>query len=309
MKALKSLAGLMILTLFGSCTVLPEALSKPGIALVYTVEDYVAGADVAGANMDQTNMTARFAKDGWTVQSRANGDATTSNLAIDYAWALGQLEPYQRFVFYFSGHGAEPGVFAGVTDEALVLHDAITAGPSYHSSGFVTPARMQTMLAPLLAKKIQVVLILDSCFSGGFVGEYIYDDDLSLNEGLGSNQIANPQGWGFFQAVGTYFGTGSKTDDGLGGENLWVVSAAGPREESFGSSQGGIFTNYFLQAAKGPGDANGDKVLTVMELYRTARRGIADYFNVKDTILDGEDYTFLPHISGNYTDLLLFSSY
>lgn len=292
-----------------SCSLLPEALTKPGIALIYSVEDYAGSTDVAGANLDQANMSARFNKEGWTVLSRSNNQATSVNLASDLEAILGLIEPYQRVVFYFSGHGAADGSFPWLHEEALVLYDGIDAGQGYHELGFLVPSRMKELISPLLKKKAQVVLILDSCYSGGFVGEYIYDDDLSVNEGLGSNQTENPQGWGFFQAIQSYFGTGAGGGPGLGAENLWVLSAAGPREESFGSDKGGIFTNYFLEAAKGAADANGDKVLTIMELYKTSSLNIEKYFNIQDSFFDGEDYTFLPHLSGNYTDLLLFTEF
>jgi hypothetical protein len=70
----------------------------------------------------------------------------------------------------------------------------------------------------------------------------------------------------------------------------------------------GVFTYYLLQAAT-KGDSDGDGVVTTTEAYAYTAKSIKEW----DATLTSTDtangtYPFLPHISGDTRDLVLFSN-
>ena len=182
----------------------------------------------------------------------------------------------------------------------------------------VSPSDLAAIFQPLVDKQACLIFILDSCYSGAFVATGAYATDLPDNYyvfGTGKISSPNPAVPVFSQELSNYFTARSSAIGKLETPDIWVVSAAGKGEESqeYTDIQHGLFTYYFLKAAEKTGafmnaDYDGDGFLSLAENYRYSREQLK-LFNSAMTpsyLLENGDIQFLPHLSGNPLDIVLF---
>ena len=148
------------------------------------------------------------------------------------------------------------------------------------------------------------VLILDSCYSGGFTGDAnavdTSPDDYSLRYGTSADTGI------LAAALANFNSLVAGNLESLGSRDTIALSACGPNEESYdgtASMANGVFTYYLLRAAD-YGDSDGDGLVTVAEAYAYAKRQIKDNWN---SAYYRYDEDFLPHISGGTGDIALFA--
>jgi Caspase domain len=223
---------------------------------------------------------------------------TKANLAVDLQ-AMGSLVGADDvFVFYFSGHGMQvtsPTPVEYFVPEGGVVADAGNTATSVSDSEF------GAMLAPISSKR--KVVILDTCNSGGFIGNSLEADAIPAAS-LGSSGGISLQA--LAQALGNFLNFPTSTSGLSPYGGAMVLSAAGSGEFCYETSTfgHGVMT-YFLIQAPQSGDLNHDGHVTVGEAFSLVKAGIETDWNSNSSVqADGE--TFEPRISGGPVDFVLW---
>jgi hypothetical protein len=269
------------------------------------------------------------------VYLRTDSSATKTQLKNDIASAAAILGPDDEFLFYYSGHGTQG--YTGASDghaRIVPYGDASSGTPVYSVSTMVSEDELRDMLATLPTKK--VVLIIDACFSGGFikgigtdgVPQAAYDYYVALWKAFlaGKAPDASTSLTSWYTEVSSQqtsalaswtkaVGNGS----GFASDQAQILSAAGALEESYddpavgtdGSHNWlhGAFTHFLLEA-KAHGDLDGNGYVTVSEAYRYAFDGLQNEWNGVWGAVGAGSFAagnaLFPHLSQGPTDFLLF---
>lgn len=267
-----------------------------------------------------------------TVQVRLDSEATKAQLGKDLQALGAQMGPEDEFLFYYSGHGDQGSV---VPNHAVIALWGSVRGtaesPAYNASLTVTEDEFRALLAQYIPTK-KVVIILDCCFSGGFIrnvgSDGVPQDTAAYYTQLWKAFLAG-KAPGAETALGSWFsetatdqttalaswtkavGSGSGFSPG----QAQVLSAAGALELSWDDgSHGwghGAFTHFLLDA-KTRGDFDGNGYVTVSEAYRYSFEGLQQEWNLvwgavgAGTLAKATSQAFLPHLSQGPADYLLF---
>jgi uncharacterized caspase-like protein len=270
-------------------------------AIVYGVADYEGTLnDLIYPYDDAIAMEAMLTAQGYQVILRVDAAATRANLeTLDVPAVALQAEENDLFVFYYSGHGGQPAIGAegdgsDLLDEYIFLHGSVS--PLTLSAAY-SDDQLVDAFAPIAARK--KVIILDSCNSGGFIGNALEADGEPSALAEGSEGIVALAA----RAMRLY----ANFDDSSADIQPWealVLSASGEREVSWESSSygHGVFTYYLLESER-EGDRNGDGWVTVTEAYDHAQYGLYRDWNIQ-----GLYYAFAPHVSGGPVDYVLFEA-
>ena len=225
---------------------------------------------------------------------------TKANLAADLNTLAGLVGSNDVFLFYFSGHGMQ--VSGAPPTEYFVPEGGVVAGSGDIATS-VSDSEFGAMLAPISTSRR--VVILDTCNSGGFIGNSLEADSIPAASLGNSGGISIPA---LAQALGNFFNFSSSSSTGLspyGG--AMVLSAAGRDESCYEASAPyyhGVMTYYLLQAQQS-GDLNHDGHVTVGEAFSLVKAGIDTDWNSNGSVqLYGE--TFEPHISGGPIDFVIW---
>ncbi|OHD75349.1 MAG: hypothetical protein A2177_13895, partial [Spirochaetes bacterium RBG_13_68_11] len=296
-------------------------------ALVYGVAMYAASApagvppNLSCPALDAEDVAVMLAAAGYTVKSRwvdENGALyvdgilvgpvdpnvgeapTKDNLQSDLASLSSLIGSTDEFVFYFSGHGMQN---AGETHEFFVPYGGIAEGPpgSYYGdeTASVRDDEMGTYLTESIGTPRRVV-ILDTCYSGGFIGNTLEVDttppttSTAWRPGFSLSTIA--------KAIAAYASFTTDSSMGISAYQAQVLSAAGSGEPCYEDTGygHGVMTYYLLETA-GNGDLNGDGAVTVLEAFSLVKAGIEEDWNTEYPAA-----AFTPHISGGAVDFVLF---
>jgi hypothetical protein len=236
-----------------------------------------------------------------SVDAPANaGEAPTKDtLQSDLATLSGSIGPTDEFVFYFSGHGMQN---IEETHEFFVPFGGIVKiGMDYYGNEptCVRDDEMGAFLFGSIATPRRVV-ILDTCNSGGFIGNTLEVDttppttSATGRQGFSLSTIA--------KAIAAYASFTTTSSMGISPYQAQVLSAAGSGEYSYETSGygHGVMTYYLLQTAAN-GDFNGDGAVTVLEAFSLVKAGIEEDWNAESPF-----DAFTPHISGGAVDFVLF---
>lgn len=318
---------------FGSCSMFDYwGLVTHRYAVVYGVTKYISSplqSSTGDPNLtypgaDAQDVAAMLASAGYTVlKSRwideagnvfvdgaAAGDISSPNAQAPSRDAIiNDIQTYgpqvganDTFVFYFSGHGmpnADPS-----TEEWFVPYGAIT----YQTDGYYgdpTKSIGDTEFGGILSASIaspRKVVILDTCNSGGFIGNSLEADIMPAHY-TGGTPIVTPAE--IAQAIANY-ATFQASAGGISPYNAQVLAAAGSNESCYeygAPFNHGIMT-YFLLQAPSQADLNGDGYVTVLEAFSFVKAGIDVQWNSQV----GSTDTFSPHVSGGPVDFVLFKS-
>jgi hypothetical protein len=318
-SASMALASILLAGALGSCTT--GSVSSSRHALVYGVSLYqtmygegqINTKNLTYTDDDAYSLAQTLAENGWddvrpsykgSVGFTTSSPPTRDQILSDIG-SLSSLSSGDTVLLYFSGHGTSVNgefylvPYLGVNDDAS---GAIVYGNCLSSS------ELDEALSKLPTNK--VIVILDSCYSGGFVDAGSAIDtapqDYGPNdEGIEASPVATA-----FANFGALLAANAIS---RGATPPIVISAAGSEELSYekGSPYGhGLFT-FFILKAVAEADANGDGYITTTEAYEHASAGVksdwnAYYWNEINEIGSYADY--LPRISGGARDLVLFAT-
>lgn len=282
-RTVSPLTTLFSLLLLAACT-MPEAPART--ALVFGVADYEGtGNDLDYTDDDSNSVTTMLTANGWSVTMGLDGNAD----AGDIATAIDGLAGTEGIVlFYYSGHG---GLVNG--ESAIVPYGTIG-----DESGWITASELTAMFKA--AGLENVVVILDSCYSGGFVEDGATVD--AIPDVFGDDDGGDVSYTWFVDA----------TDDAIrgymsyeGDSGYVVIAAAGAGEASYESDTygHGIFTYALLRGAdSGGADLDGDGYVDTSELYAYCAAFIDRYWNSASS----DDY--MPHLSGTAREYALWET-
>ncbi len=312
------LAAGVLTAVLGAC-----ALDVPygRYAIVYGVSIYdpanpendFGGPNLIYPNDDADAMEAMLLGQGFTVRKKTDENSTLANLLPDIAAVAALAREQDLFVFYFSGHGGyagtgpEPSAANSLT-EWIYLHDSIVTVPTYAFDYSKTLSDDQLLAAFADIKSRKKLIILDSCNSGGFVGNALEADGEPPSLASSSEGILELAA----RAIRLYANFDGSSADIPPWQAL-VLSASGEQESSFESPDDwgdgqplyhGVFTYYLLQAER-EGDLNHDGWVTVTEAFAYTQDMIYRYWNNGYAFPWG---AFSPHVSGGPVDYVLFEA-
>jgi hypothetical protein len=325
-----------------------EPTTSHNVALLYGIAIYDPANPTDANNLtypaaDANALTPLLSVDTggiFHVTSRTDSDATRAAIVADIQTAAATLGPDDEFLFYYSGHGeqgASTGV-GGVDGHAYILpYGSVTTGsPVIDSSQIITEDDLRTLLATLPTKK--VVVILDCCFSGGFVQKVSSDgvpqDTAAYYTALWAAFLAGKAPSSETDLASWYSETTTSetaalaswnkalaAGSGFANDQAQVLTAAGALEQSYDDNtpgtagshnwQHGAFTHFLLDA-KAYGDYDGNGYVTVSEAYRYSFEGLQAQWNGvwgavgAGTLALSNYHAFLPHLSQGPADFLLF---
>ncbi len=318
----------LIVVALGSCSLTlwdySNIVSKR-YALVYGVTWYdSSGPNLSFPGSDAEAVAEMLKAEGYTVQSRwvdASGEEwvngadtgenltstdpsgslspTKANIGADLAAMASKVGPNDMFVFYFSGHGMQVAGTPPV--EYIVPEGAVVAGYGVPASS-ISDTEMGTMLSPIAANRKAV--ILDTCNSGGFIGNSLEADAIPTAS-LGSSGSISIQA--LAEALTNFFNFPSSSTGLSPYGGAMVLSAAGRDEscyEAFAPYYHGVMTYYLLQAPQS-GDLNHDGHVTVGEAFSLVKAGIQTDWNSSSSVQAAGE-TFQPRISGGPIDFVLW---
>ena len=292
-----------VFSLFSISCAQTTGITAERYALVIGISNYADPSinDLTYPVDDATSMKNLLVEQGWTVTLLTDSQATKSGIESTMGSFFSSMKADSTALIYYSGHGtlANDGLSG---DAAIVPYDI-----SYSTwSPLITPADLSSMIAEYIDTK-NVILISDSCYSGGFVASSdSWDVISSPYDSWNGNTVSASS----FLAMSDFGDLLAKNAAASGALAPIVISAAGSAEFSYeidtlngNAIDHGIFTYYLLQAAT-EGDANGDGYVTCTEAYTYAAKAVDQHWN---STYGGSD-AFYPHISGGLRDLVLFTT-
>lgn len=191
------------------------------------------------------------------IEILVDESATRDNILKTMRTMFLKADDNDVVILYFSGHGLE-GCFLPVDFD-----------------GYNNKLRHEEVKQVFKSSKAKHKLcIADACHSGS----------LSYGEGLAAKGPATVSLKRFYQAF----------EDADGGIALLMSSQSEELSlEDHGLRQG-VFTYYVLQGLKGKADNNGDKLVTIKELYNYVYKSVREYTAGMQT----------PVLTGNYDDAM-----
>jgi hypothetical protein len=299
-----AVAGLGLLAAFAPGCVLDAPYDK--FAIVYGISDYEGGLnDLKYAAADAADMEAMLAGQGYAVWRKTDDLATLANLQADVAAVAFSAKENDLFLFFFSGHGGQKGsgqegAGGDSQNEWIYLYNSLS-----DSTQTLNDDQLLSALAPIPCKR--KVLILDSCDSGGFIGNGLEADGTPPSLLEGGQSLPATLG----EAIALY----ANFDAGSADIPPWkalVISASGEREYCYESPEDledppyfhGVFTYFLLEAERG-GDRNRDGYVTVTEAYDYVRAKIYTEWNLRNGFAAD---AFSPHVSGGPVDYVLLKA-
>lgn len=281
-------------------------------ALVYGAADYPGTVNDLGVTDDDArDMAAALDEAGWVVYRTREPTMDKQDILDDIAELAAAVDTNSSVLVYFSGHGT---IYSGESS-ILPTDSVVYSGPpdilanySLDVDLLISPSTLLSALDALPCRNR--ILILDTCYSGGFVTDTGTLDAAPQNYGVYDDGTG---GSALLAALGSYSELLAAAFESYDPYTPMVVTAAGSEELSYesGAYGNGVFTYYFLKAASA-GDLDGNGYVTLQEAYRYARAGVDKYWN--EFVWDDEYFyndtgmyaDYLPRISGNARDVVIF---
>ncbi len=257
------------------------------------------------AKPDAISLTSLLSTTGWTVDATlVDGQATKEGIRKAIASLAAEVGSDSTVLVYYSGHGVSlsgQAYIAPCDTHSNLSPDSLISMPEINAWVNAIPCANR-------------LLILDSCYSGGFVDTASSIDTAPQNYGPYDNGTEAA----FLPTVlGNAGGLLAKAMSQGSDPSILTISAAGSEEQSYdgdrspdGIASGhGAFTYFLLQAGSASAaDTDGNKLVTAVEAYGYAKDQLKKTWNAKYwSTPDGSMYMdFLPHISGGSGDIVLY---
>ncbi|HUX41210.1 MAG TPA: caspase family protein [Rectinemataceae bacterium] len=284
-------------------------------ALVIGVQNYPNVGGLSYTDADATSMYNLLSSTGWNVTILTESAATKSGIKA----AIQNLGPLMgssgSLLVYFSGHGTTIGDVAYIAP-----WDTNISGSAIDLSTVISSGELNSWMLAIPADNR--IMILDSCYSGGFVDDAASVDAAPANYGPLDN--GTTQGY-LSTAFANASDLWSKAFSAASDPTIMTISAAGSQELSYddGGHSHGAFTYWFLQAGTdSAADTNGDRLITATEAYAYAKDKLIANWNAINYDVPNASYPytpivdpatgkvimadFLPRISGGSGDIVLY---
>jgi hypothetical protein len=231
-------------------------------ALLVGVGKYSApGNDLPGIDLDVNRMRDTLNVMGFDdsqIHTLLDQEATAANVISEVSgWLTEGVQPNDRVVFYFSGHGSHVPDFDGDepdgVDEVLVTHDVRRARVEGRSTlvGVVKDDEFNALLSAIPSQNI--LTIVDACHSGTSTRSFNLDDKSLASDPVFAKSFMY-EGMPVRTKVARSRGVDIIAADESSDVNFVSISAADDDEKAIGTSKGGIFTiglsNAIIEAAK-----------------------------------------------------------
>ena len=220
---------------------------------------------------DATEVKETLSKSFGRIKLITNSQASYENIKRAVTGWLNKTDSEGLALFYFSGHGAfqtdSDGDESDRKDEVLVPYDYPVA------KRFIVDDEIKEWLTNLKAKN--VVFIADSCHSGTAhkavrtfyspSGKKTIDPlEDSIGKDLTEKSLAKS-------------GVGSKES----GKTIVALEASKPDQDAKEnrSLRHGVFTNFLIEGLKGKADKNGNKKISVKELFDYTHKEVYQFTN------------------------------
>ena len=178
---------------------------------------------------------------------------------------------------YYSGHGTQRSGDAGFCFEGMVAHDMAA----------FEDADIEAALAELSSKAAQVVMLNDSCFSGGQATRKLADVG-RVAKVWKSSAIQGDYKCGV--PINAKFARNLAPTAAKRGANLLYISAASENEVAFASAQGSSATVAWANCLQAGADTDHSGMLTGRELQRCAQDYVAaHHYNQTITLIGSAD--------------------
>jgi len=284
----------LVVCLAASCS-LPGKLTGERYALMIGISEYISPTiqDLGYPKDDAQDLGALLDQSGWNVDSSTLIDtgAIKAKIKTTMETYFKAIPSQATALIYYSGHGSEDG------SEAYIVPSDYGGTKTSLISTTELSLWIQDYILPYTSN---VIVIIDACYSGGFVPQSdsldIIDPDYDANFGSSVSSLA-------LTGLGDLGVLLAKNLEQSGKLEPIVMSASGSEELSWESSslKHGVFTYYLMKAAES-GDTNRDDYVSATEAYTYAAKGIDKNWNE----LYGNSAAFYPHITGGLRDLVLF---
>jgi uncharacterized caspase-like protein len=296
-------------TVFSSCT-LTSSVTGARYALVYGIRDYPGtSADLSYTVKDAESIEGLLESrgvDSANMIEREDSSVTKAQIKADIL-SFASVDSNSTVIFYYSGHGSYVdsswgSYYPTYSGGYICSYDSVGTSGYIESStieNLISPSELEIWLSQMGTKN--VIVILDSCYSGNFVSSE------SATDTSPADDSDNPSYSAFSTAMSNFGSLLVSNASASGQKTPIVISACGSAEESYDGTTAmahGVFT-YFLLKAASSGDSNDDGYLTTTEAYSYTAKAINSWFSPQ-LLRAGYSY-FLPHISGDTRDLVLFS--
>ncbi|MCD6121103.1 MAG: caspase family protein [Spirochaetales bacterium] len=304
-------------------------------AMVYGISKYIdtlaegQSPNLTYSDNDAIDVAAMLKQKSFTVYLRTNSAASKDQFLADINTINSEIGPNDLFLFYYSGHGAQDGdvdLFSKGTEppnrdsdnEWILLYGSIEINGTsllLDESKTFTDDQLKDELAKV--NTTRKVVMLDSCNSGGFIGNNLEVDRVPqffIGEVDSLNMDIIKEA---FTLYSDYAANNTYPSD-ITPEDALVLSAAGEEEFSYEDSPigHGLLTYFFLDIPK-YADINKDGYVTVIESFAYIQAAInvnwnSYHLNIIENTTDSSDieyyqqYLFSPHISGGSVDFVLF---
>lgn len=288
-------------------------------AIVIGIKDYPGNLnDLYYTVNDANSMASYLTQSGWTVTNTLTDSAATRS-AIQSAIAalLSRVSSNSSILVYYSGHGS---ISYDNTTAYMIPWDGLTSSNGFDVGRWITPADIDGWMTSVPCTNR--ILILDSCYSGGFVDDSISSDAAPANYGPNDGGItAGTLSVAFSEASGLLANAFSAMSDPA----ILTISAAGAQELSYddGGTLHGAFTYWLLKAfTDSAADSDGNRLVTATEAYAYAKNELLANWDAINYDVPNASYPytpvvdpttgkvimadFLPRISGGSGDIVLY---
>ena len=236
-------------------------------ALLVGIADYYppgsGGPDLHYTDDDAIDFYNKLIEWGWdedNIQLLINESATGSNINASLNWIASHAEADDIVLFFFSGHGTHISDPEGEEhdgyDEALVPYDYPQTGD------LITDDELEELLSQIKSKHI--IVILDSCYSGGFIEKELQGKTLVAKTLPGKDLVKLTDGF--------------EEDIREAGR---VILTCGNYDEAcyeYELYENGVWTYWVLRAlgsSPAPSDENNDRIVSAEETYVYAANELA----------------------------------
>jgi len=277
-------------------------------AVVYGISDYAYPTiNLPYSANDAKSVAALLESYGYSVILRVDSSATKDNLVKDIEKVSRVIGGNDLFFFYFSGHGIDKHTMADLGEAgysadyfSMLFHHRFTY---MNLAGYVKDNSISNSELSDLFGSIPTgvkVSVFDACYSGLAANRNSVADFTPDN--YAGEVLRVPKTVDILrQAAHVYANTflnGLKQSSGY-----VALSSSGGGEISWdGFFEHSVFTYFFLLTAE-QGDIDKDGAVTMSEAHAFVTAALQKYWNSDS---GDSDWNFLPHISGDACDPVIF---